>query len=369
MFEMLKIGKLIAELREKASLSQEDMAGKLEVSQATVASWEQGLTMPDISYLPLLADLFGITIDELLGRQQGSHIISQVAAGHVAELVQEQPISVAEFRHVEPLLKPKQLEELSDALAGGDHLSDLLDSVTSLSRKAAERVVRHAISRDIPIAEYLPELLCNINRDLADEVLLGAMERGEDFDIEECIPFVSRATADKLVRLLIEQDRGEEMVDLLPFISREAAGELLARFFDSGHTELLPEVLPFVSREAADELVRQSFGKIDGDNLSEILPFISRACADELIQSIDLKEIDTIAEIIPFISRDAVGELLLKALEAGEELALEAVLPFAGKGIADQLIANALEKNIPFKIKDVLPFISEDLLDKILSSR
>lgn len=56
----------IAFLRKNKSLSQQDLADRLNVSRQTVYKWEQGITSPDITKLPELASLFNITTDLLL---------------------------------------------------------------------------------------------------------------------------------------------------------------------------------------------------------------------------------------------------------------------------------------------------------------
>ena len=60
------IGKFIAELRHDAGYTQKELAEKLFVSHKTVSRWETGETLPDISLLPVIAEIFGITTDELL---------------------------------------------------------------------------------------------------------------------------------------------------------------------------------------------------------------------------------------------------------------------------------------------------------------
>lgn len=58
---------LIKELRKKRGLTQKKLAEQLQVSFQTVSKWENGITLPDISYLPMLADIFGVSTDVLLG--------------------------------------------------------------------------------------------------------------------------------------------------------------------------------------------------------------------------------------------------------------------------------------------------------------
>lgn len=61
------------ELRKKKGLSQEELAGKLNVSRQTVSKWELGDSTPDMEKLIALSDLFEISIDELvLGKIQES---------------------------------------------------------------------------------------------------------------------------------------------------------------------------------------------------------------------------------------------------------------------------------------------------------
>ena len=62
---MMELGKKIRQLRFKAGLTQEQLAEKLNVTPQSVSKWENAAAMPDISALPLLAGIFGVTIDDL----------------------------------------------------------------------------------------------------------------------------------------------------------------------------------------------------------------------------------------------------------------------------------------------------------------
>ena len=56
----------IKEAREKAGLTQQDLANELGVGQSTVAMWETQKSLPRTDKLPALAKILGCTIDELL---------------------------------------------------------------------------------------------------------------------------------------------------------------------------------------------------------------------------------------------------------------------------------------------------------------
>ena len=56
----------IATLRKANGYTQQEVAEKLNISDRTLSSWETGRTAPDLLLLPALADLYGVTVDEIL---------------------------------------------------------------------------------------------------------------------------------------------------------------------------------------------------------------------------------------------------------------------------------------------------------------
>ncbi len=67
---MKSIGENIAALRKKKSMTQEALAAEIGVSAQAVSKWENGTNLPDIQLLPILADIFGVSIDTLYGREK-----------------------------------------------------------------------------------------------------------------------------------------------------------------------------------------------------------------------------------------------------------------------------------------------------------
>lgn len=68
MEDKFMISMRIRELRKQAKLSQEMMAEKIGVSRQAITKWETGLGVPDIENLVVIADLFKLSLDELMGR-------------------------------------------------------------------------------------------------------------------------------------------------------------------------------------------------------------------------------------------------------------------------------------------------------------
>ena len=74
------LGKRIVSHRKRLGLTQDQMAEKLGVTAQAVSKWENDQSCPDITMLPRLAELFGISADELLGMESPSRV-------HQAEVV------------------------------------------------------------------------------------------------------------------------------------------------------------------------------------------------------------------------------------------------------------------------------------------
>ena len=64
--EKQTIGGFLATLRKANGYTQQEVAEKIGVSNKTLSSWETDNTCPDLTLIPVLADLYGVTSDEIL---------------------------------------------------------------------------------------------------------------------------------------------------------------------------------------------------------------------------------------------------------------------------------------------------------------
>ncbi len=85
-------------LRKIKQLTQEDVADKVGVSRQAVAKWESGETVPDLEKCRLLAELFGVTLDDLANFEpeenfgigvppKGKHMFGLVTVGDKSQIV------------------------------------------------------------------------------------------------------------------------------------------------------------------------------------------------------------------------------------------------------------------------------------------
>ena len=71
-------GKRLAQCRREANFTQMEVAEGLGISFQAVSYWERGKTMPDISNLILISQLYNVSIDYLLGNEKQSRAVRSV---------------------------------------------------------------------------------------------------------------------------------------------------------------------------------------------------------------------------------------------------------------------------------------------------
>ncbi len=86
------LGKRIAANRKRLGMTQDQLADQLGVTAQAVSKWENDQSCPDITALPKLAEIFGISTDELLGRS---------APVFQAEIVQDEDSDEDEGIHIQ----------------------------------------------------------------------------------------------------------------------------------------------------------------------------------------------------------------------------------------------------------------------------
>ena len=63
------LGEMISSLRKEKGMTQSELAEKMNVTDKAVSKWERNLACPDVNSIPKLAEVLGITVEELLNAQ------------------------------------------------------------------------------------------------------------------------------------------------------------------------------------------------------------------------------------------------------------------------------------------------------------
>lgn len=89
--------KILKELRLSHGLTQKQLANELNITQSSVSGWEIGRAIPDFDIQQKLADLYGVTIDELQGRRRINRnldsvmipVLGRVVAGYAEQAIED----------------------------------------------------------------------------------------------------------------------------------------------------------------------------------------------------------------------------------------------------------------------------------------
>jgi transcriptional regulator with XRE-family HTH domain len=82
---------MIAELRKQHGMTQLELAEKMGVTDKAVSKWERDLSCPDINSIPNLAEILGVSVEELMQVKK----TAEAPAGKAGEILELAPKAVA----------------------------------------------------------------------------------------------------------------------------------------------------------------------------------------------------------------------------------------------------------------------------------
>ena len=113
----MKLAENIARLRKERGMTQEALAELVGVSAQTISKWENAATYPDVALLPVIADVFGVSIDALYGRESGYPDVSaQTACDAVIEHVRKTIVAAIHVPELDGSFE-EHLEKYKKAMA------------------------------------------------------------------------------------------------------------------------------------------------------------------------------------------------------------------------------------------------------------
>ncbi|MBQ7888664.1 MAG: helix-turn-helix domain-containing protein [Erysipelotrichaceae bacterium] len=292
MLNTQEIGKKIAELRKKHNMTQMELADEMEVSYQAVSNWERGNSMPDIAKLPDLAQIFHISIDELLGCSKESEIVQSLIED------ENTVISVDELCEVAPLLRPSKTEMLID--------HSLSESIHSKSA--------------IKIAPFVSE-------DYLDEVLMQC----EDIDVSDLVRLAPFLKKDTLTRIMhqnhCEKLKVKEVISLAPFLEQKVLDEWVFRTDFTHHLGGLSAIAPFVSKEVLVELFQRCKEDLHVKECCALAPFLPKGILNQMVME-HQGELMELCGLLPFIDKEYLNLLAKRCVNEKNYRFLSMIAPF-----------------------------------------
>lgn len=172
-------GRRLRELRLKKKLTQEELGKIIHVTKVSISGYESGERTPDTENLSKLADYFGVSTDELLGRTE----ISESALSKLKPIKDFFRIPV--LGHIaagEPILAAEHIEDYVDIPSPGDYDPDELFMLTV---KGDSMVGSRIYDGDSVLVKIQPEVengeiaVVNVNGDEATLKKVKRLENGQ----------------------------------------------------------------------------------------------------------------------------------------------------------------------------------------------
>ena len=223
MFDMKQIRKKITDLRKAHNMTQMELADKLGISFQAVSNWERGNTMPDISKLPELAEIFHISLDELLNGK--APLVEAVLNDTIDEYMEEGNVTEQEIADTLPLLKPEQAE---DILEKAD-VSTFTDFSAFLSYMDEEAIGELAMAA-LEAGEDVSDFIFHMNSEDVGKVAIKALEKG--VYLSDAIFYMDSEDIGKLAIHAMEQ--GTLLNDAIFHMDSEDVGELAMLALEKG---------------------------------------------------------------------------------------------------------------------------------------
>lgn len=178
MFNTKKFGLYLSRFRKNADMTQSFLAERLNLTRQAISAYERGESFPDVSILVSIADIFGVTLDTLIGSGDPTHgeaaILRQAAEGGDNDAAQ----TFSDVENLAPLLKPSVLKKLSEKLfTKGIDISHVVSLAEYLADDAVADFVKGA-SFDNADEELLGKLIPILD-EKSKGILLQKMIEGE----------------------------------------------------------------------------------------------------------------------------------------------------------------------------------------------
>jgi transcriptional regulator with XRE-family HTH domain len=273
MFDMTSIGKKISVARKINNMTQMELADKMNVSFQAVSSWERGISMPDISKLPDIVSLLGLSIDELLGKN--AYAVNAVISDNWDEYSKEQNITGVEVVDIISILKPRQTD---DFFAQNEELLNIQE-----------------------IEQTLPFL----GDDMCSKLFLKYIGKNAFTQAEKIAPFVAVELTNQIVSQKL--DEGCKVGNLIAFMDCDIRDSMILRVFQEKGVQAINDFLPFASKSAIEKIALIEYENNKLRYFECLAPFVDQKMLSDMAKNaIEKYGIVAISHLVQFIDKEVL---------------------------------------------------------------
>ena len=217
MFDIKKFGAFLSKLRKNADMTQSELADKLNLTRQAISRYELGESFPDISILISIADIFNITIDELIKNGEATHEESKLLSELISDNSDIKPKNINDVIKLAPFIKPSILEKLSVHFQNQEiDISNIVSLSEYLNHKSILKLLENA-NFDTINSELLARLVPMLDIESKHIIFKNILERNIDWRFLEILLPYTEHLISHIEAAVIE---GALPMDALGVISR-----------------------------------------------------------------------------------------------------------------------------------------------------
>ena len=171
----------LSTLRRNADMTQSELADKLNLTRQAISRYEKGDSFPDISILVKIAEIFNISIDELIGAgapTDGEQELLKSAA--LGKDLYSCHCNIRELENIAPFLKPSTLDRAIQGFASqGIDISNLASLFSYMSDRGFWELLESSdfqtLNTDL-LEKVLPFMNFSAKLSLFDKILRGELD-------------------------------------------------------------------------------------------------------------------------------------------------------------------------------------------------
>ncbi len=180
MFSTQKFGGYLSRLRKDRDMTQSELADKLNLTRQAISKYETGDSFPDVTILVEIANIFHVTLDELI--RSGEPTVGEAAI--LSTAARNEPTAIAQniedIKGIAPLLKPSVLERASVGLARrGIDVTHIIELSEFLNDKSVLAMLENATdveASDALIQRLIPFMDEKARYNVFEKILAGEMD-------------------------------------------------------------------------------------------------------------------------------------------------------------------------------------------------
>lgn len=307
MFAMKEVGKRITEGRRAKGMTQMALADVLGISYQAVSSWENGRTMPDISKLPEISEILGISVDEILGKEAPA---VQAALSNDTETV----LTPEDIAEAAPILPDERVEEMVEKQMEPDAVELDYDAVEPLLNYLDEDTCGKIFHRLYENGEYtkMVKMLDYVEEDAVDEVFLGMVADGKE-EARKLLDHVSDDAANKAFQSCVRNERWEMAKRMVDYVDEDVIGAEMLSLAQAGKLDQLP-LFDYPNEDDIAKIAWEAYQKDGVPAVKPMLDYISEDGIEKIAMDAAKRHgIPAITPLLDYLDEDFLKETIRKA--------------------------------------------------------